>query len=586
MSGAAARQSAGGGTAASAPSSSPRRAKLAAFLISGDVDLWPEISVHLPTKLNFRQVDSIAELFREVPPDRPAVVLWDARGCADKVGELSRLQSHSACFATLVLDDDDSAWVTAVQQGQIVGLVPLPVDQSRLVGALGGAYEEVNARVALLGERSAAPASRGGGRGIPRMAIAGVFAILLAAAAGLVLWRQAGDPRESSPAPGAVPPPARSAPAPAPAPEAPATAERLPQASEEKVDALIDQAQRAMRERHFIDPVEGSALSLYRSALALDPSSGEARQGLQRLAELLLVRVQSALDERQFDAALQALETARSIDPSDPRLAAFDERIAKLRTELGPAEILAAINAQNFDRAAQLIDQASRSRSIGESKLGQLREDMRRRRADSDDSRQAESRELARRLMLAARADIAQLKFDEADRLAAKLRSIGVPLLQVAGLQHDIAMARAQQAAAAAPEPPARAAPDASQTDSQAASLPEPAAPPGIPSAAGAAPAGGPKEVAEASLTRTRPLEIDYPSSALSKEIEGQVEIAYVVTAKGVVSGLKVLAATPAGVFDKAATTAVSRLRYKPVIDAGRPTAVSTRMLVTFRLAK
>ncbi len=549
MSGSAARQSVAGGTAASAPSSSPRRAKLAAFLITADVDLWPEISVHLPTKLNFRQVDSIAELFRELPPDRPAVVLWDARDCADKGGELSRLQSHSACFATLVLDDDESAWVSAVQQGQIVGLVPLPLDQSRLVGALGGAYEEVNARVALLGERSAAPASRRGGRRIPRRAVAGIIAISLAAAAALVLWQHAGDPRAPSPVHDAVPAQARSAPA--PAPDAPASAAELPQESEEKVDALIDQAQRAMRERHFIDPVEGSALSLYRGALALDPSSGEARQGLQRLAEVLLARVQSALDEGQFDAALQALETARSIDPSDPRLTALDERIAKLRTELGPAEILAAINAQNFDRAAQLIDQAARSRSIGDPRLNQLREDLRRRRADSDDSRQTQSRELARRLMLAARAE----------------------------------RAAAAAAPAAAPEPPARAAPDASQAV-QAAPLPEPAAPPGTPSAAGAAPAGGPKEVAEASLTRTRPLEIDYPTNALSKEIEGRVEVAYLVTPKGVVSGLKVLAATPAGVFDKAATTAVSRLRYKPVMDAGKPTTVSTRMLVTFRLAK
>ena len=68
--------------------------------------------------------------------------------------------------------------------------------------------------------------------------------------------------------------------------------------------------------------------------------------------------MQSALDEKQFEAALQALETVRSIDPEDTRLPALDERIAKIRAELGPAEILAAINAQNFDRAAQLIDQA------------------------------------------------------------------------------------------------------------------------------------------------------------------------------------------------------------------------------------
>ncbi|HTB29828.1 MAG TPA: energy transducer TonB, partial [Steroidobacteraceae bacterium] len=98
--------------------------------------------------------------------------------------------------------------------------------------------------------------------------------------------------------------------------------------------------------------------------------------------------------------------------------------------------------------------------------------------------------------------------------------------------------------------------------------------------------AAGPKEVAEASLSRTRTLEIEYPSSALSGKIEGRVEVGYVVTPKGVVSDLKILEATPPGVFDKAAASAVSRLRYKPVLDAGKPIAVSTKMLVIFRLAK
>ena len=138
-----------------------------------------------------------------------------------------------------------------------------------------------------------------------------------------------------------------------------------------------------MRDRHFIDPADGSALSLYRSALVLDPASGEARQGLQRLGGDICSRaLQSALDERQFDAALQALETARSINPEDTRLPAFDERIARMRAELGPAEISAAINAQNFDRAAQLIDGAARPKSVSEQKLNQLREELRRHRAD------------------------------------------------------------------------------------------------------------------------------------------------------------------------------------------------------------
>jgi protein TonB len=690
------------GAAKAASPAAPKRQKLAAFLVTADVELWPQIGAQLPAQLSFRQMDSVGDLKLEVPPDAPAVVVWDARGCAEKNVELSRIQAHSARFALLVLDDDDSAWTSAIQHGQIVAFVPVPVDQVRLIGALGGAYEEANARIALLGERPAAvPGRTPGGKRMSKIRIAGAIAIAIAVGAALVLARH--GVREGNPAR----PAPRNTDAISAATDASQTATQTPEAaagpestaadassaapssspSEEKVDALIGQAQRAMRDRHFIEPAEGSALSLYRSALVLDRSSGEARQGLQRLAEVLLARVQSALDERQFDTALQALESARSIDPADKRLAAFDERIAKLRTELGPAEIQAAINAQNLDRAAQLLDQAARTKSVSEPKLNQLREDLRRHRAESEalrlvaliDARmqqgqlvdppndsavyyltqarkagatsvdlQSQFRELSRRLMLAAHADIAQQRLEDADRLANDLRSIGLPLSQVAGLQHDIGVARAQRASAA-PEQPrfldlararlaqgsvvependsalhylnqlkaadpqdpslaplsmavqaqivaqARAALDASQP-AQAESLLQLSASlgpsPDVDSlrdrlgGARAAVVTGPQEVAEASLTRTRTLDIEYPMNALSNKIEGTVEVAYIVTPKGAVSGLKVLDSSPAGIFDKAAASAVARLRYKPVLNGGKPVAVSTKMLVIFRLAK
>jgi protein TonB len=683
MSNAAARQDTEAGQARSAGSGAPKKAKLAAFLVTGDVELWPQVGAHLPTKLSFRQIDSVGELMDAVPSDTPAVVIWDARGCADKSADLSRIQAHSTRFAMLVLDDDDSAWVSAIQHGQIVAFVAVPIDQSRLIGALGGAYEEVNARVALLGGQ---PASRGGARAGKRISgklIAAVALAIAAAIAAAILLAIHGTGGANS---ANAPPAGGGTPSTHAAAEPPTAASSSP--TEEAIDTLIGRAQRAMRDRHFIDPAEGSALALYRAALAIDPSSGEAHQGLQRLAEVLLARVQSALHERQFDAALQALENARSIDPSDKRLTAFDERIAKMRAELGPAEIMAAINAQNFDHAAQLIDQAARAKSMGESKLNQLREDLRRHRADTDDTRlvalidarmqqdqladppndsavyylsqarkagatssalQVQFRELSRRLTLAARSAIAQRQLDEADRFAADLRSIGVPLSQVAGLQRDIGVARAQRAPVAEPEAPRFA--DLVRTRLAQGSVIEPqndsalhylnqlkatdpqnvsigplskavqtqivaqagesldASLPGqteallqIASSLGPSPeadalrdrlrapgAGaivGPREVAEASLTRTRPLQIEYPSYALSKKIEGDVEVGYTVTPKGLVSDLKVISADSPGVFDIAATSAVSRLRYKPVVEAGKPIAVSTKILVKFRVAK
>ena len=90
----------------------------------------------------------------------------------------------------------------------------------------------------------------------------------------------------------------------------------------------------------------------------------------------------------------------------------------------------------------------------------------------------------------------------------------------------------------------------------------------------------------EASLTRVKQLDPDYPDAALRKSIEGWVELSYVVTADGKVTNIKILDSTPAGVFDDAASKALSRLRYKPTIQAGKPIAVSTKVRIAFRMVK
>jgi TonB family protein len=93
-------------------------------------------------------------------------------------------------------------------------------------------------------------------------------------------------------------------------------------------------------------------------------------------------------------------------------------------------------------------------------------------------------------------------------------------------------------------------------------------------------------EVLEASLTRVRSIQLDYPDGALRKNIEGWVDVSYMVTADGKVTKVKVMDSSPAGVFDAAATRALSRLRYKPMLLAGKASAVTTKLRIAFRMAK
>jgi TonB family protein len=455
----------------------PKKSKLAVLLITEDDSLWPQVGADLPAAFVLKQLDSIDELISSMPAGQAAIVLWDARNHPEPAAVLSRLNLHSSRFAVIALDAAGSAdaWTIPVQHRQVVAHVAIPVVAGELSGALDSAQEEVNSRVALLGDGSAplaadlAPAKK------PWLVPAVIGAVLIAAVGAYFLSRGSSAPVKPAPVAG-TPGHGNAAPA----------AAKLPAEADEKVDTLIEKAQQAMLDRHFIDPLAGSALSLYREVLVLKPDNGEARQGLQRLSEILIARVQSALDERKFDVALQFLETARSIDANDKRLIALDEKIASLRAELGPAQILAALNAQNFDRATQLIDEAARTKALPAAKLAQLRDEVHRRRDEFEVARllkladtrtqqdhvieprndsavyyldqakqagatgaalQGQIQELAKRLTQMGRAAIQQHNLADADRIVTEMHGIGAPQAAINSLQRDLNLARTQQAA-------------------------------------------------------------------------------------------------------------------------------------------
>jgi TonB family protein len=670
------------------PGPAAKKAKLSVLLITGDDMLWPQIGPHVGSDLILKQVDSVDELLTATTSGQPAIVLWDARNQTDAAGVLSRLQLHSPRFAVIALDEASGAhtWTNPIAQRQVVAHVTLPILAASLTAALDSAHEEVNARVALLGDGAApgtgspatesaaagSPAGPSGQRRIPWIPACIIAGVLVVGAGAFVVLRH-DAPVKPEPA-------ANSEHAAQPPGKAPAGAD-------EKIDVLIEKAGQAMLDRHFIDPADGSALTLYRNALLLDPNNGEARQGLQRLAEVLFARAQSALDERKFDVALQALETARSINPGDSRLATLDERIASLRAEFGPAQILATINAQNFDRATQLIDEAARTKSLSSAKLTQLRDELRRKHQESDianfakliDTRlqqdkvveprndsaayylaqaraagasttalQSQSQEIYKRLTQSERTAVEQRRYADADRLLADLHTYGAPATTIASLQHELNTARTQQVAAAAPEQPqyldlaqsrlaqgkltepdndsalfyvnqlratdpknsglarisgavqgqileqARAALDTTQP-ARAEALLQMAA--GLGASADLAalnqrlaqlklPTAGTPQVQEASLTRVKGIELDYPREALRGSVEGWVDVSYTVTAEGKVTTVKVLDSSPHGMFDAAATKALTRVRYQPMMQGGKAIAVSTKLRIAFRLSK
>ena len=141
-------------TSASSPS---KRQKLPALLVTTDDSLWTQIGT-VGEPWVPRQVDSVDDLIASSKAGQTAVVLWDARGQAAVAAVLSRIQLHSDRYVIVALDaaDNTAAWETPLAQRQVAAHLTLPIVAADLTGALERAREELNTRVALLGDGSGA----------------------------------------------------------------------------------------------------------------------------------------------------------------------------------------------------------------------------------------------------------------------------------------------------------------------------------------------------------------------------------------------------------------------------------------------
>lgn len=71
----------------------------------------------------------------------------------------------------------------------------------------------------------------------------------------------------------------------------------------------------------------------------------------------------------------------------------------------------------------------------------------------------------------------------------------------------------------------------------------------------------------------------EYPRRALQRGIQGYVDLIFDITASGQTTNIRVLAAEPADVFERAAIRALGKWKYQPPIEDGRP--VSQRNITT-----
>ena len=79
----------------------------------------------------------------------------------------------------------------------------------------------------------------------------------------------------------------------------------------------------------------------------------------------------------------------------------------------------------------------------------------------------------------------------------------------------------------------------------------------------------------------------NYPRRAAQKGIEGYVVVEFTVTTLGTVVDPVVVEAQSAGIFDQSAKQAVTKFKYKPKMENGKPVEVTgVRNIIRFELAK
>jgi TonB family protein len=383
---------------ASVPAATQPAADITAVTTRDDFLL--ELGQTLGGQAAVRPVDSLeAALAAMAGGRRGQVLVIDARGVDDVRAAVDAAHGAAPRAVVLVFAEGsaEKQLGTALRGSEVFAVLPLPLDAHKTRAVVEGALAEAVAKRTpaapsanplttsrselSVGTFQAQPqpapvredVARGSRSPLLLPGIAAATAIALAAA-GFWYFTH-GEP---------VPPPAATLAAPVPA-SAPTTSEEGPAPAPApaadtsivhgKVDELLEKARLAMKERRFTEPAGDNALLYYRSAVAADAASGEARDGLQRVAGVLAGRFDEAMSGGRLDEAAQTLANFKAAAPTDARVGPFEQR-------LYAAEIARALNDGNLERAAQYVRQAQQSTSIPAEQIARWRADIARRQED------------------------------------------------------------------------------------------------------------------------------------------------------------------------------------------------------------
>jgi TonB family protein len=404
----------------------------------------------------------------------------------------------------------------------------------------------------------------GGGR-IPRQAIIGGLAALVAITAGAWLFW----PDDKAPA------------------AATTVAAEQPAVATSRVVTQASLADAAFAAGKFVASDGSSAAEMYRTILKYDAANRHAREGFDKSIEQALRRAEEALLAGKPNEAGTLAAAVALIEPDNPQLRFLNAQIARETARMNTdasqrqanderqASIRAALATmkERLQRGALIDPAANAVASFREAEaIGA-----------NDNSVRAARETLIAALLTAADTELSARRPPAARRLLDAARSINSSAPGIDVLNRRVEEVTAQLLA---PEPaaPARAETPA-PTVVSAPIAPAPAAP----IAAVSPPTDTAKTVVSSrTLKLVRGADPVYPEWALQRLISGWVELEFTVEKDGSVKDIKVINAEPKTTFNAAASSALARHRYAPVLRDGVPVTqrASIRMRFTAQDSK
>jgi TonB family protein len=377
------------GTPAAAPSAAQRAAADLTALTDRD-DFLLELGEALGGQASVNPVDSIdGAIGKLASTKRGQMLVIDARATSDVRSDVHRAMQQAPHAVVVVFADQDSEKkvASALKGTSVFAVLTIPIEGAKTTAVLDAAIADAVSRSA-----AARSAERPGAAGTmtldafrPAMSYnqkgteepaegarkwglwAGVGIAVVAIGAGGAWYFTHG---KTASGPGAAP--EASGTIGSHAGTASQNAAVLPQPMVDtsivagRVDDLLEKARRAMRDRRYTAPTGDNALVFYRSALAADPTSGEAKDGLRRVGDVCVSRFQDAMSGSHYNEAALALATLKLAEPSDPHLGAF-------QLQLSTAEITQALGGGHANRAAALLRQAQQSGAVPAAQLSAWR---------------------------------------------------------------------------------------------------------------------------------------------------------------------------------------------------------------------